>query len=222
MTTSAYAASGDHAAALRAGDSGLHSLEAGTSMLSNCGGCRPSAATASIPGAALAAASDAISGQPTGSSAAHLARVVVEAAVPIIRQHEARQSRATAWQDKPKERNSKVNHEVQVDWREPTDEEIELIEVHGGDRCEEDGLWFLVCWDRCQGGVIVGGNADLALTSSAWSTTSDKDLRAAWWELTGRQLGPRGDRSAAGARDAPDGCWTGARGTSSPRRPQER
>lgn len=82
---------------------------------------------------------------------------------------------------------------VQVQWREPTDEEARLIEVEGDDRCEENGLWLLVCWDRRQGGVIVGGDADLALTPSAWSTMSDDDLCAAWRELTGRQLSPRGD-----------------------------
>ena len=38
-----------------------------------------------IPGAALSAATLAIEGQPAGSSAAHLARSALEAAVPVLR-----------------------------------------------------------------------------------------------------------------------------------------
>lgn len=45
------------------------------------------APAASIPGRALAAAADAISGQPTGTSAAHLALVALTAAAPLIRQY---------------------------------------------------------------------------------------------------------------------------------------
>jgi hypothetical protein len=40
--------------------------------------------TSPIPGAALTAATDAVQSQPAGSSAAHLARVAVEAAMPEL------------------------------------------------------------------------------------------------------------------------------------------
>lgn len=46
---------------------------------------------ASIPAAALAAASEAISDQSAGTSAAHMARVAIEAAAPIIRQYDRSQ-----------------------------------------------------------------------------------------------------------------------------------
>jgi hypothetical protein len=42
---------------------------------------------AGIPPAALAAAAEEISRQPAGTSAAHLARVAIEAAVPVTGQH---------------------------------------------------------------------------------------------------------------------------------------
>ena len=47
------------------------------------------AATTSIPAAALSAASEAISEQPPGTPAAHLARAAIEAVAPIIRQLQA-------------------------------------------------------------------------------------------------------------------------------------
>jgi hypothetical protein len=43
----------------------------------------------SIPGAALSAAADAISGQPAGTPAAHLALVALAAAAPLIREHDS-------------------------------------------------------------------------------------------------------------------------------------
>jgi hypothetical protein len=51
------------------------------------------APTASIPGPALAAAADAISGQPTGTPAAHLALVALAAAAPLIRQYDSGRTR---------------------------------------------------------------------------------------------------------------------------------
>ena len=47
----------------------------------------------SIPGAALAAATDAISEQPTGTPAAHLAFVALAAAAPLIREHDSAEAR---------------------------------------------------------------------------------------------------------------------------------
>jgi hypothetical protein len=53
------------------------------------------AATTSIPAAALSAASEAISEQPPGTPAAHLARAAIEAVAPIIRQYGQKEARRT-------------------------------------------------------------------------------------------------------------------------------
>jgi hypothetical protein len=47
----------------------------------------------SIPGSALVAAADAISGQPAGTPAAHLALVALAAAASLIRQHGSAETR---------------------------------------------------------------------------------------------------------------------------------
>lgn len=87
-----------------------------------------------------------------------------------------------------------MDREYQIEWREPTDDEIQHLT---GDRPDErsgdpDETYesFSVYQDQPGGGVIF--HESDYLTPSAWSTNSDEDLRAAWRALTGQRLGEEG------------------------------